>query len=68
MGSSGISADDGIDGNMGNVKPYNSAQEGLQVDILPCNHALAAYVCGRNMLTDQLSRNVPTCLVAISGG
>lgn len=40
----------GADGDMGNVKPYNSAQEGLQVDIPPRNHTLA-YFCDWNMLT-----------------
>lgn len=36
-----ISTDDGVDGDMGNVKPYNSTQEGLPVNILPRNYTVS---------------------------
>lgn len=41
-----ISTDDGIDGDMGNVKPYNSTQEGFSVNILPRNYAISTLAIG----------------------
>lgn len=41
-----ISTDDGVDGDMGNVKPYNSTQEGLPVNILPRDYTVSTLAIG----------------------
>lgn len=38
-----IPTDDWIDGDMGNVKPYHSTEEGLQINILPRNHTFIRF-------------------------